>query len=126
MPNAWSLVFCSLVHLLKFFSDPLQKWSRVSCEDSPCTYPFDKFLPYNFVSSSFFVLLRYAFLIFSFFSTFFDGVTFQYSQVFTQFPFLRAFYFFFPDLVVLFLRSCFPLFIICMAHFSISNSIPGS
>ena len=35
--------FCSLLHLLKFFSGPLQKWSRMFYEgDSSGIYSFDK------------------------------------------------------------------------------------
>ena len=51
--------------------------------------PFIRFLLYSLVSSSFLILLKYSFLIliFSFISAFFDGVRFQYSQIFVSFLF---------------------------------------
>ena len=52
---------CSLVHLFKFLPRPLQECSRVSYEGDTSLM---RFLLLSLVSSSFFVLLGYSFLIF--------------------------------------------------------------
>ena len=58
-----------LVNLLNFFSGPLQKGSRISNAGTAQVFiPLIRFLQQSFVSSSFLVLLRYSFLIFSFIS----------------------------------------------------------
>ena len=44
--------------------------------------PLTRFLLWNFVSNNFLALLRYSFLIFFFRFRLFDGVSFQYPQVF--------------------------------------------
>ena len=60
-PYASSLVF--------LFSGPLREWSQVSYKKhSPGFIPFRMFLLFSLVLSSFFVLLRNSFLIFSFIS----------------------------------------------------------
>ena len=78
-------------------------------------------LGFEKVSRSSEVLFSYFFLHLCLF----DSVHFQYSQVLVIF-FFQVFWFFL-DLAVLFLPSFFfSLFIISIAHFSMSNSIPIS
>ena len=88
--------------------------------------PLIRFLLHSFVSSSFLLLPRYSFLIFSFIST-------CLMESASKIPkYLNVFF----SLSVLILswfgsyipsdRCRLPLFIACMAHFSLSNSIPMS
>ena len=69
MPYAWSLVvffFCSLIHLFMFISCPLEYLTRGTAQ---LFIPMMRFLLERVVSSSFLVLRRYSFWIFSFIST---------------------------------------------------------
>ena len=87
MPYAWSLVFCSLIHLFKFISGPLEKGSQISNEGHSPSVPLMRFLLLSFVSGSFLVLLRYFFSNLVFHFHLFDGVSLQDTQVFVGFIF---------------------------------------
>ena len=84
-----------------------------------------RFLLCDLVLYSFLLLMRYS-LLFFFHLRMFDGVCFQYSQVFVSFLFsMRSN--FFLDLVDLFHLSFVVFnFITSMVHFSMQNSIPIS
>ena len=88
--------------------------------------PLIRFLINSLVPSSFLVLLRYSFLNFFFHLRLFDGVRFQYFQVLEGFVFSEYsdFSWFGSSIPSIICR--FPLFIMSMAHFSLSNSIPIS
>ena len=104
---------CSLVYLLKFFSGPLKECFEISFdEDSLVIYTFDRFCHLN--------------LFFFFISTFLIFVSFHYSQVLLGFLFSNCSNFFSFDSSIPSVRCCFPLFINCIAHFSMSNSIQMS
>ena len=65
-----SFFFCSVVHLFKFVSGPLEKGSGISNEwYSPGIHSLIRSLLESFVSSSVLVLLRYSFWMLSFIST---------------------------------------------------------
>ena len=84
-------------------------------------FPLMIFLRWNLVSSSFLVLLRYSFFSFFFFSSL--HVWWVLLPIFPRtyrFLFRRVFWFY-PDLVVLFLPSYVPLFIIIILHFFFQN-----
>ena len=88
--------------------------------------PFISFLLYSLVLSSFLVHLRYSLKFFFLHHHLFDGVYFQYSQVFLRFLFSECSNFFWVGCSILSIMCRFSLFIISMAHFSRPNSIPIS
>ena len=115
---------CSLINLFKFFSGPLQEWSRISYEGTVQVFiPLIRFVWNSFVLSSFLVLLRYSFLICSFISTCFMVSASNVPQyLYVSFS---------PSVLIFSWFGCsissavcrFPLFITCIAHFSMSHSI---
>ena len=91
-PYAWSLVFLLSGPLFKFFSGPLQEWSRASYESTAQVFiPFTRLQSFSFVLSSFLVLLRYRFLVFFFQLYLSNDVSFQYSQVSVGFLFSKRY-----------------------------------
>ena len=129
MPNAWLLVF---LFSASFVEGLLWSTSRIVPSILRGWHPrysshLTRVLLYCFVSSSFLVPLRYYFLIFSFISSCLIVTASNIPMENCRFSFLRTFWFFL-DLVVLFLPLCVvsPLFITSMAHFSTPNSIPIS
>ena len=87
----WSLVFLFSAPFLKFFSDLLHEWTRVSYEgDSPGIYPFDK-VPVIFCLEQFSGSSEILFFNFSFHFHLFDGVSFQYSPLYVGLLFSECF-----------------------------------
>ena len=87
--------------------------------DSHVFIPFIMFLLYSLVSSSFPILLRYSFFIFLFHLRLFDGVRFQYYQIFIRFLFFERPDFSWFGCSISSVMSHFPLFVISMVHFFI-------
>ena len=80
----------SLAPLLNFFPNPLQEWSQVPDKRGSSLFiPLMRFLLYNLVLSSFLILLRYSFKVFSYLFCLFDRVCIQYSQIFLSLPFSK-------------------------------------
>ena len=84
-----------------------------------------RFLLYNFVSCSFLALLRYSFEIFSFISTYLMSASNILKYLYVSFSLGVLIFSWFSNLIP-FVMCRFPQFIISMAHFSKSNSIPMS
>ena len=88
--------------------------------------PLIKFLLHSFVLSSFLLLLRYSFLIFSFISIFFMVLASKMPKYlwvsFSQNILILSWF----GNSIQSVRCRLPLFIISLAHFSIPNSIPVS
>ena len=76
----WSICLSSLVH----FKNGPEYLTRGTAQVS---IPLIRFLLHSFVSSSCLVLLKYSFFNFFFYLHLFDGVSFQYLQVFVGFLF---------------------------------------
>ena len=120
-PYALLLVFLfiwsySLVHF-KNGSEYLTRWT------AQVFIPLIRFRLCSFVLNSFCVLLRYSFNFF-FLLHLFDGVHFQYAQIFVSFLFIECSEFFLHSIVLILLS--FSASYVCMAHFSMPNSIPIS
>ena len=118
-PYALSLLFsCSLVHLLKFFSLPLQEWSRIYYEeDNPGVYPFDEISALWFGFKEFSRAPEIFFL-----KCFLSSLLVWWCPlpIFPiKFPFFWVFWFFCSwfGSSIPFVNCLFPLFIISMAHF---------
>ena len=117
-------IYCKISFVIIMFLS-LQEWSLIYYEEeSPGVYPFD-YLQYSLVSRGFPVRLEYPFFIF-FYSPF-TGVSFQFSQVFVGFLFLRAFRSFL-HLSFLFLLLCvvsrFSLLAWCSFPYGIQSRYP--
>ena len=115
----WSIgLSSSLVHLKKG-PEYLTRGS------SPGFIPLIMFLLDSFVSKSFFVLLRYSFVIFYLFHLhLFESVSLQGAQIFVGFLFSEGSNIVFIWSIHSSVRCRLALFITSMAHFSLSNSIP--
>ena len=88
--------------------------------------PLMRLLLCSLVLCSFLVFQGYSLIIFFFHLRMFDGVRFQYSQVFVSFIFSERYNFSWFGCSIPSVICRFPLFIIIMAYFSMSNSIPIS
>ena len=101
------LLFWPLIHLLKIFPHPFQKWPKISSkEDCPSVYPFDE-IPVAELGCKKFSHLS-AIFFFSFFlsSPLVWWCLLLIFQSICKFPFLQVFWFFLK-LTILF----FPLFV---------------
>ena len=125
-PYATLLDFLFSAPFVEVLPSSTSKWSWVSYKrSSPGVIPFMIYLLYSLVLGSFLAFLRY-FLKKFFHLNLFDGDHFQYSWVLVSFHFSERSDFFWCGRSISSIPCRFSLFIICMAHFYMSNSIPIS